>query len=110
MGTRVIEPRQLIFDHAAQFFTVSDALFAEIVNDWRQKSLVGEWQGTVGELEAGGQFVPLPSSPPRYIGVNGMRPLADSLLSEVTHVTLHICLCSLSSSAVVDALLKISSY
>lgn len=109
MGTRVIEPQQLIFDHAAQFFTVSDARFAEIVNDWREKGLVREWQGTIGELEAGGQFAPLPSSPPRYIGVNGMRPLADSLLSEVTLVTLDICLCSLPSSTVVDALLKISS-
>ncbi|KAF8017833.1 hypothetical protein BT93_H2895 [Corymbia citriodora subsp. variegata] len=86
MGTRVIEPQQLIFDHAAQFFTVSDPRFAEIVNDWREKGLVGEWQGTVGELEAGGQFVPLPSSPPRYIGVNGMRPLADSLLLETSMV------------------------
>ncbi|XP_010025000.2 uncharacterized protein LOC104415418 isoform X1 [Eucalyptus grandis] len=86
MGTRVIEPQQLVFDHAAQFFMVSDARFAEIVNDWREKGLVEEWQGTVGELEAGGQFVPLPSSPPRYIGVNGMRPLADSLLMETSMV------------------------
>ncbi|XP_048127317.1 renalase [Rhodamnia argentea] len=86
MGTRVIEPQHLIFDHAAQFFSVSDARFAEIVNVWREKGLVGEWLGTVGELEAGGQFVPLPSSPPRYIGVDGMRPLADSLLSETSMV------------------------
>ncbi|KAG8363767.1 hypothetical protein BUALT_Bualt19G0056600 [Buddleja alternifolia] len=34
-----------------------------------------EWHN--GELEAGGCFVPLPPSPPRYIGINGMRPLAE---------------------------------
>ncbi|KAK9177728.1 hypothetical protein WN943_026917 [Citrus x changshan-huyou] len=35
-----------------------------------------------GELEAGGQFTPFPFSPPSYIGVNGLRPLAYSLLAQ----------------------------
>ncbi|KAK2983059.1 hypothetical protein RJ640_006446 [Escallonia rubra] len=83
MGTRIIDPQPLIFDHAAQFFTVSDPLFAELVDGWCKKCLVQEWQGTIGELEAGGHFSPLPSSPPRYIGIHGMRPLADSLLSQI---------------------------
>ncbi|KAK3019487.1 hypothetical protein RJ639_004886 [Escallonia herrerae] len=82
MGTRIIDPRPLIFDHAAQFFTVSDPLFAELVDGWCKKGLVREWLGTTGELEAGGHFSPLPSSPPRYIGIHGMRPLADSLLTQ----------------------------
>ena len=83
MGTRIIDPQPLIFDHAAQFFTVSDSQFAELVDSWLEKGLVQEWQGIIGKLDVGGQFVSLPSSPPRYVGVNGMRPLADSLLSEV---------------------------
>ena len=83
MGTRVIDPQQLIFDHAAQFFTLNDSRFAELVDYWLEKGLVRQRQGLVGLLELGGQFVPLPSSPPRFIGVKGMRPLADSLLSEV---------------------------
>lgn len=82
MGTRVIEPEQLIFDHAAQFFTVSDPRFGELVEIWLAKGLIQKWKGIIGELEAG-HFVPLPSSPTRYIGANGMRPLADSLLSQV---------------------------
>lgn len=82
MGTRIIDPYPLIFDHAAQFFTVSDSRFSELVDCWLEKGLVQEWQGTIGELDVGGQFAPLPS-PPRYVGVNGMRPLADSLLSKV---------------------------
>lgn len=84
MGTRIIDPQPLIFDHAAQFFTVNDPLFAELVDGWSRNGLVREWQGTIGELEVGGHFVPLPSSPLRYIGVNGMRPLADSILSQVS--------------------------
>lgn len=87
MGTRVIDPHPLIFDHAAQFFTVNDARFAELVNAWVDKGLVREWQGTVGELQNGGHFVPFLPSPTRYIATNGMRFLADSLLSEViTHM------------------------
>lgn len=90
MGTRILyDPQQLIFDHAAQFFTVSSPQFGELVNGWLDKGLIRQWQGTIGELEMGGKFVPLPSSAPKYIGVNGMRPLSDSLLSEVlTHFAL----------------------
>lgn len=83
MGTRMIDHQPLIFDHAAQFFTVTNPKFAELVDDWLNRGLVREWQGRIGELEVGGHFVPFPSSPPKYIGVNGMRPLADSLLSQV---------------------------
>ncbi|XVE89910.1 hypothetical protein DITRI_Ditri20bG0033700 [Diplodiscus trichospermus] len=86
MGTRVIDPQQLIFDHAALFFTVSDSRFAELVGYWLEKGLVRQWQGSVGLLELGGLFVPLPSSPPKFIGVKGMHPLADSLLSETSMV------------------------
>uniref|UniRef100_A0A2P2JQ75 Amine oxidase domain-containing protein n=2 Tax=Rhizophora mucronata TaxID=61149 RepID=A0A2P2JQ75_RHIMU len=85
MATRVIDPHPLIFDHAAQFFTVSDPRFAGLVDDWLEKGLIRRWLGAIGDLEVGGQFVPFPSSPPRYIGVNGMRPLADALLSQ-THM------------------------
>nr|GMC47891.1 uncharacterized protein LOC109181751 [Ipomoea batatas] len=82
MGTRIIDPQPLIFDHAAQFFTVTDPRFSELVNDWSNRGLIQQWLGTIGELELGGKFSPFPPSPPRYIGVNGMRPLADSILSQ----------------------------
>ncbi|XP_042486732.1 renalase [Macadamia integrifolia] len=86
MGTRVIDQQPLIFDHAAQFFTVGDSRFAELVDGWLEKGLVQQWQGLIGELEVGGRFVSLPSLCPRYIGVNGMRPLADSILSQTSMV------------------------
>ena len=83
MGTRVIDQNSLVFDHAAQFFTVSDPRFHVIVDKWVEEGLVREWKGLVGNLEVGGDFRALPSSPARYIGINGMRPLADSILSQV---------------------------
>ncbi|KAI7737404.1 hypothetical protein M8C21_016378 [Ambrosia artemisiifolia] len=80
MGTRYID--EMVFDHAAQFFTVSNSVFRELVDEWSQKGLVRQSQGVIGELEAGGHFFPFLSSPPRYIAVNGMRTLADSILSQ----------------------------
>ncbi|CAI9282142.1 unnamed protein product [Lactuca saligna] len=85
MGTRTVDP-SMIFDHAAQFFTVSNPLFSELVDDWSHKGYVRESVGVIGELEAGGDFFPFPSSPPRYIAINGMRTLADSLLSQSSMV------------------------
>ncbi|XP_014492093.1 uncharacterized protein LOC106754576 [Vigna radiata var. radiata] len=82
LGTRVVDPHPLKFDHAAQFFTVNDSRFAEIVNGWMERGLVREWHGTVGELHNGGGFVPFVPSPRRYVATNGMRFLADSLLSQ----------------------------
>ncbi|GFP79147.1 hypothetical protein PHJA_000058200 [Phtheirospermum japonicum] len=86
MGTRTIDPQPLTFDHAAQFFTVTDPDFAEMVDLWSKNGLVRQWHGSIGELKAGGCFDPLPPLPPRYVGVNGMRPLADSILSEANMV------------------------
>jgi predicted NAD/FAD-dependent oxidoreductase len=86
LATRTVDggdDRRLVFDHAAQFFTASDDRFRKLVDEWVDRGLVREWTGSVGELQAGGHFTPTPSSTPRYIGVNGMRPLADALLPEV---------------------------
>ncbi|KQK15590.1 uncharacterized protein LOC100824134 [Brachypodium distachyon] len=83
MATRAVDDeRQLVFDHAAQFFTASDERFQKLVEEWVERGLVREWRGSIGELEAGGHFRPIHSSTPRYIGVNGMRPLADAMLPE----------------------------
>ncbi|KAG2630484.1 renalase-like isoform X2 [Panicum virgatum] len=83
MATRFVDSgEQLVFDHAAQFFTASDERFQRLVDEWLDRGLVREWSGLIGELEAGGRFTPIPSSTPRYIGVNGMRSLADAMLPE----------------------------
>jgi predicted NAD/FAD-dependent oxidoreductase len=81
MATRAGE--QLVFDHAAQFFIATDERFQKLVDGWLAGGLVRGWRGLIGKLEADGRFRPIPSSAPRYIGVKGMRPLADSMLPEV---------------------------
>jgi predicted NAD/FAD-dependent oxidoreductase len=81
MATRAGE--QLVFDHAAQFFIATDERFQKLVDGWLAGGLVRGWRGLIGKLEAGGRFRPIPSSAPMYIGVKGMRPLADSMLPEV---------------------------
>ncbi|KAG8049159.1 hypothetical protein GUJ93_ZPchr0009g1292 [Zizania palustris] len=84
MATRTVagDEQQLVFDHAAQFFTASDERFQKLVDQWIDKGFVREWTGLIGELEVGGHFRTIHSSTPRYIGVNGMRPLADEILPE----------------------------
>ncbi|KAG2436952.1 hypothetical protein HXX76_006468 [Chlamydomonas incerta] len=75
----------LVFDHAAQFFTVTDPSFQSVVDDWLATGLVRVWDGPVGTLRAGGAgagagaFARLPPSPPRYVAVGGMRTLAEAL-------------------------------
>ncbi|KAJ3674696.1 hypothetical protein LUZ60_005312 [Juncus effusus] len=82
MATREIQPRDLVFDHAAQFFTCKDERFQKFVDKWVEKGLICEWKGLIGELESGGNFTPLMDEIPRYVGVNGMRHLADSILNQ----------------------------
>ncbi|KAL6847271.1 hypothetical protein ACP4OV_023124 [Aristida adscensionis] len=86
MATRVVDGdgdgERLVFDHAAQFFTASDERFQRLVDGWLHRGLVREWRGLIGELDAGGRFRPIHSSTPRFIGVDGMRPLADAMLPE----------------------------
>ncbi|KAK9185392.1 hypothetical protein WN943_025748 [Citrus x changshan-huyou] len=77
-GTRMIGPQPLIFGHAAQFITVNDYRFHPSVNGWLERGLVRPWGGMIGELEVGDQFTPFPFLRPRYIGVNGLHPLANS--------------------------------
>ena len=83
MATRIIDSRTCIFDHAAQFFTVSDLRFQKLVDRWLEKGLVREWKGLLVELEAGGHASPVPYSASRYVGMKGMRSLMDSIISQV---------------------------
>ncbi|CAN6439463.1 unnamed protein product [Victoria cruziana] len=83
LGTRTTDSQSLVFDHAAQFFTARDPRFRELVDGWLEKGLIREWNGQIGELEAG-HFTPFPSTPVKYVGVHGMRPLADTILSQST--------------------------
>lgn len=84
MGTRhiaQINDAPLVFDHAAQYFTVTDPRFQKYVNQWIAEGVVKEWNGVVGTLETGGKFSELQPCT-KYIATDGMRLLADHLLSK----------------------------
>lgn len=83
MATRIIGPKPLVFDHAAQFFTVSDSRFQKLVDGWLEKGLIQEWKGLLVELEVGGHYIPVPYTTKRYVGINGMCPLMDSIMYQV---------------------------
>ena len=64
------------FDHGAQFFTVRDPDFADLVHEWRRMGLVREWcRG----------FQPGGDGYPRYVIEGGLNSLAKYLAS-----TLHV--------------------
>eukprot|EP00850_Spirogloea_muscicola_P012842 SM000085S23192 [mRNA] locus=s85:40100:42398:+ [translate_table: standard] len=90
---------ELVFDHAAQYFTASDPAFLALVNAWVARGLVDEWTGLVARLSPGGAAAPLPPSR-RYVGRGGMRALCDGMLANeelvaverpmwVSHMRLH---------------------
>jgi predicted NAD/FAD-dependent oxidoreductase len=72
-----------VFDHAAQYFTVSDPVFQKMVDQWESEGLVKVWDGRVGNLRKGGQFTPLPGHERKYVGTEGMMGLADRLGEKV---------------------------
>lgn len=84
LGTRTVEfdSQEVVFDHAAQYFTASDPRFQKFVERWLEQGLIREWKGQLGELEVGGRFSTIPYATPRYIGIRGMRSLADSILHQ----------------------------
>lgn len=88
MATRDIHTKDglsLTFDHAAQYFTVSDPKFRKLVDRWIDEGAVKEWKGVVGKLQAGGKYSDLADDVPRYVGTHGMRPLADHMVSRVSY-------------------------
>lgn len=76
------DPELLVFDHAAQYFSASDPRFVQMVERWEGSGAVKQWDGpTVGTLQSPeGRFTAFKDrDTPRYIGVGGMRELAEYL-------------------------------
>jgi len=84
----------LRWDHGCQFFRADTPLFRELVqNSWiSEKKIAAKWEGTfVGET-GGRDFFGLPSQPPFYVGTNGIKSIAHSLLHDDSNngcITVH---------------------
>lgn len=64
-------------DIGAQYFTVRDPAFAEVVANWQTNNLVARWRFTPHKL-ADGKLVSSPDDTPRYIAVPGMTAMAKA--------------------------------
>lgn len=65
------------FDHGAQYFTVRDPVFRDLVHGWISDGTVQEWKPRIGTLRQG-TWVEQPGGP-RYVGVPGMNQPAKNL-------------------------------
>lgn len=68
-----------IFDYGAQYFTVRDPKFAEVVQRWQADGVVKIWSNGFG-TSAG---EPPSDEHPRYVGVGGMRGIAKHLAKDM---------------------------
>ncbi|XP_064633871.1 renalase-like [Lineus longissimus] len=70
-----------VFDHSAQYFTVSDEKFAKIVGFLNRQGAAKIWNGKVGRLKSGRIFEE--SKAQMFIGTDGMQSIAQSLATQV---------------------------
>ncbi len=66
------------FNHGAQYFTVSNPLFWNIVSAWQTDGIVRPWDGWIVELERG-QVTNSDLATQRFVGVPGMQAVAENL-------------------------------
>ncbi|XP_048241536.1 renalase-like [Haliotis rufescens] len=77
-----IEGKTYIFDHSAQYFTVTDKRFAKIVSFLHSKGAVKVWSGNIGHLKKG-RFSTDANITQAFIGSEGMRSVVECLASLV---------------------------
>ena len=79
------------FNHGAQYFTVNNPLFWNIVSAWQSDNIVRPWDGWIVELQKG-QISNSDMTTQRYVGYPRMQVLAEQLAKNcnVTHST-NIC-------------------
>ncbi|CAI5510485.1 unnamed protein product [Closterium sp. Naga37s-1] len=104
MATREVEVagKLRLFDHAAQFFTVTDSRFQSHVDRWLKEGALRVWdEGRIGTLQAGGAFSELSSGggggggggseARRLVSPNGMRAFCEHVIADkVRATTIHI--------------------
>jgi len=69
---------RLRFDHGAQYFTVKDLRFRQLVESWRAVGLVAEWKGRIVVI-GDGNIKPQQDGVERLVGVPGMNAVARHL-------------------------------
>jgi predicted NAD/FAD-dependent oxidoreductase len=74
------------FNHGAQYFTVNNPLFWNIVSAWQTDGIVRPWDGWIVELQKG-QIINSDPATQRFVGVPRMQTIAESLAQRCELVT-----------------------
>ena len=74
------------FNHGAQYFTVNNPLFWNIVSAWQTDGIVRPWDGWIVEL-AKGQIINSDPATQRFVGVPRMQTVAENLAKRCDLVT-----------------------
>ena len=74
------------FNHGAQYFTVNNPLFWNIVSAWQTDGFVRPWDGWIVELQKG-QIINTDPSTQRFVGVPRMQVVAENLARRCELVT-----------------------
>lgn len=67
---------ELAFDHGAQYFTVRDERFAEVVRAWERARVVAKWTGRIVSFDGTG-WEDVAEGTDRYVGVPGMSRICE---------------------------------
>ncbi|KAB1216961.1 hypothetical protein CJ030_MR4G016026 [Morella rubra] len=77
--------KELLFDHGAPFFSVSNAQVLSLVREWESRGLVAEWSENFGAFDCiSHDFVDIQQEglTKKYVGVPGMNAICRALCQE----------------------------
>ena len=69
------------WDHGCQFFRADTPRFKEVVEEWIDRGIASLWEGTFVKESGAGDFFGLPSKPPFFVGIGGIKSVVRSLLN-----------------------------
>ncbi|KAF5477403.1 hypothetical protein F2P56_004042 [Juglans regia] len=79
------EGRELVFDHGAPYFSVSNAEVWDLVREWESRGLVAEWDENFGAFDCiSHKFLGIQQEglTKKYVGVPGMNAICRALCQE----------------------------
>ncbi|KAI3987568.1 hypothetical protein MKX01_021480 [Papaver californicum] len=77
--------KELMFDHGAPFFTITDKGVMDLVREWEQRGFVAEWKEKFGSFDcATAKFgeADKEESTKKYVGAPGMNSICKTLCNE----------------------------
>ncbi|GLT53927.1 hypothetical protein SLA2020_271610 [Shorea laevis] len=77
--------KELVFDHGAPYFSVSNAEVLGLVREWESRGLVAEWKENFGSFDcSSNKFVDIQQEglTKKYVGVPGMNAVCRALCHE----------------------------